>query len=46
LQDLACFAPLQSESRYQAVIAAIEARIGAIRQRLPATLQLHQVSLR
>jgi Tfp pilus assembly protein PilF len=46
LESLACFAPLQSEPRYQVVVAALEARIGAIRQRLPATLELHQVSLR
>jgi serine/threonine-protein kinase len=45
LQDLACFDALEAEPRYQAVVAAIELRIGEIRARLPDTLARHGLSL-
>jgi TolB-like protein/DNA-binding winged helix-turn-helix (wHTH) protein/Flp pilus assembly protein TadD len=41
LQDQACFAGLQDEPRYRAVVAAVEERIAAIRARLPETLTRH-----
>jgi hypothetical protein len=45
LQDLACFAGLQEEPRYRAVVASVEERIAAIRARLPDTLARHGLSV-
>ncbi|HET6564474.1 MAG TPA: hypothetical protein VFG52_03590, partial [Xanthomonadales bacterium] len=41
LLDLACFDAYASNPRYQAVVATIEARIAAVRERIPATLARH-----
>jgi len=38
LKDQACFQKFAGEPRYQAVVDAMEARLSAIRKRLPATL--------
>ena len=43
LRDALCFQELTDHPRYQAVVAAIDARMRAIRERLPATLARHGV---
>ncbi|HKX54497.1 MAG TPA: hypothetical protein VJN01_00240, partial [Xanthomonadales bacterium] len=41
LQDLACFDDYQNKPRYQAVVATVEAKITAVRERIPAALARH-----
>jgi hypothetical protein len=38
LLDLACFDDYDNKPRYQAVVAAVEAKIAIVRERIPATL--------
>lgn len=45
LQDQACFAALQEEPRYRAVVSALQQRLDAMRERLPQTLARRGASL-
>jgi TolB-like protein/Tfp pilus assembly protein PilF len=39
VKDHTCFRKFQNEPRYRAVVSALDARLAAIRERLPATLE-------
>ena len=41
LKDAACFRDLHGEPRYQKSVQALQARLDAMRERLPATLVKH-----
>jgi TolB-like protein/Tfp pilus assembly protein PilF len=45
LRDQVCFRRFRQEPRYQAVVAALEKRAAALRERLPATLARHGLAL-
>ena len=39
IKDHTCFQKFQNEPRYRAVVSALDARLAAIRERLPLTLE-------